>query len=300
MYPDRIISYYGTFAGQCSGGEGVAAAVEESMVAGEVGGSPQLLEDFKQNDDVILGASVLPSNRDGISLVGEAVDMSLLMRETETYCGELLKGRPHGRGVKRVPVPTLVGAGWEGLFAAPTCDGSAARDGFSRSLSSTVSGGTVFTAFTAATTTAGSGGRGVRRPRSWVKELEVYDGQWLHGLKHGEGRMEFRDGVVYEGEWREDLRHGRGVQVIDAASKTRLLYGYVKYDGEWDGGVRSGEGKIELTDGSVYEGMFEMNQRHDPRGDGREGQEDSLVSLYEAAEWACVCWRAGCVWEAIG
>lgn len=116
---------------------------------------------------VILGASVLPSNRDGISLVGEAVDMSLLMRETETYCGELLKGRPHGRGVKRVPVPTLVGAGglwlasgWEGLFAAPTCDGSAARDGFSRSLSSTVSGGTVFTAFTAATTTAGSGGRG--------------------------------------------------------------------------------------------------------------------------------------------
>lgn len=33
---------------------------------------------------------------------------------------------------------------------------------------------------------------------------------------------------VYEGEWREDLRHGRGVQVIDAASKTRLLYGYVK------------------------------------------------------------------------
>lgn len=43
-----------------------------------------------------------------------------------------------------------------------------------------------------------------------------------------------------------------------------------RYDGEWDGGVRSGEGKIELTDGSVYEGMFEMNQRHDPRGDGRE------------------------------
>lgn len=41
------------------------------------------------------------------------------------------------------------------------------------------------------------GGDRVRRPRSWVKELEVYDGQWLHGLKHGEGRMEFRDGVVW-------------------------------------------------------------------------------------------------------
>ncbi|KAF4715973.1 hypothetical protein FOZ63_017771 [Perkinsus olseni] len=76
---------------------------------------------------------------------------------------------------------------------------------------------------------------------------------------------------VYEGGWREDLRHGRGVQVIDAASKVCLLYGYTRYEGDFQHGIRSGQGRIELTDGSVYEGRFDMNQRHDPDGNGRSG-----------------------------
>ncbi|KAF4706438.1 hypothetical protein FOZ62_027512, partial [Perkinsus olseni] len=183
MYPGRIVSYYGAFAGEGTGRGREGGRLDEARVYDRgvtPGGSRkslEFLEFFRQDDDGIqpcgrmpvddtlamystIGdvlaicldgvVSVLPASRDGITLVGEAVDVSLLMKETETYCGELLNGRPHGRGVKRVPVATLVAP-------PPPAQSDAARDAFSRSLSSNVSGGTVFTAFTSTTTAAGRG-----------------------------------------------------------------------------------------------------------------------------------------------
>ncbi|KAF4670105.1 phosphatidylinositol-4-phosphate 5-kinase-like protein 1 [Perkinsus chesapeaki] len=346
MYPDRIVSYYGTFAGEGNqrGGPGlnettVYASGSRSRLRVARSGTKmaEFLEYFTQNDEGVQPCgrmpqddtlsmyvsikdvvaicldgvtSVLPLFRDGISLVGEAVDMSLLMRETETYCGEMSSGRPHGRGVKRIPVSTLVAA-------SPPHPSETSHDAFSRSMSSNISGGTVFTAFTTTTTV---GGRG--KPRSWIKELEIYDGQWRNGLKHGQGRMEFRDGVVYEGQWREDLRHGQGFQTIEAESKVSLLYGYFnfppgaaafdgvvrapesgrpnvyillwltgqaelhspyeRYEGGFDGDIRTGHGKIVLTDSSFYEGNFSRNQRHDPEGNGKLFDGDGHL-IYEGS-----------------
>ena len=38
------------------------------------------------------------------------------------------------------------------------------------------------------------------------------------------------------------------------------------YEGEWGGGVRSGEGFLYRTDGKVYEGMWRNDE---PEGEGK-------------------------------
>ena len=34
---------------------------------------------------------------------------------------------------------------------------------------------------------------------------DKYYGQWRSGMRHGIGRIEWRDGHMYEGSWREDI-----------------------------------------------------------------------------------------------
>jgi len=40
---------------------------------------------------------------------------------------------------------------------------------------------------------------------------DSYDGNWLHGLRHGKGTMKYHSGDFYTGEWDHDKRHGEGV-----------------------------------------------------------------------------------------
>ena len=44
-----------------------------------------------------------------------------------------------------------------------------------------------------------------------------YDGEWIHGMRHGFGTKVFPGngkihGSRYEGEWRRDMRHGIGTE----------------------------------------------------------------------------------------
>lgn len=37
-----------------------------------------------------------------------------------------------------------------------------------------------------------------------------YDGEWNNGTKEGYGVHKFKSGNIYEGQWLENLRHGQG------------------------------------------------------------------------------------------
>eukprot|EP00752_Nemacystus_decipiens_P008471 g7569.t1 len=61
----------------------------------------------------------------------------------------------------------------------------------------------------------GSGRRG-RETGRWVRGVftypdgKTYSGQWLNGLRHGEGTRNYPDGSTYTGSWAYDKRHGQG------------------------------------------------------------------------------------------
>ncbi len=116
---------------------------------------------------------------------------------------------------------------------------------------------------------------------------EKYFGEWLNGLKHGDGVLKFAEhklGFSYEGGWKEgkfsgngtfiwkdgekyvgdylnDLKHGRGVETYpenDAFSR-------VSYDGRWKEGKQSGVGKLVWKNGERYVGEFQDDQQNGER-----------------------------------
>jgi hypothetical protein len=44
----------------------------------------------------------------------------------------------------------------------------------------------------------------------FLREQEVYDGQWKAGVRDGKGRMEFFNGITYAGEWVGGAIQGEG------------------------------------------------------------------------------------------
>jgi hypothetical protein len=68
--------------------------------------------------------------------------------------------------------------------------------------------------------------------------------------------MTFADGSTYVGEYVEDNEHGEGVF-------TEASTGNV-YTGQWRNGVREGHGVMKYTNGDVFEGSFEDDQKHGP------------------------------------
>ena len=67
---------------------------------------------------------------------------------------------------------------------------------------------------------------------------------------------QYETGGIYEGEFLNGKQHGQG--------KYRLPNGYT-YEGSWIDGRIEGEGKAEYPDGAIYEGNFKSGQ---PSGSG--------------------------------
>jgi hypothetical protein len=63
----------------------------------------------------------------------------------------------------------------------------------------------------------------------WTKNIEegVYEGEWLDGNRHGQGKMIYRDKKKYQGEWVHDQRSGYGI-LYD-----HNLLGSILQDGIW-------------------------------------------------------------------
>ena len=65
------------------------------------------------------------------------------------------------------------------------------------------------------------------------KSYDDYEGQWVNGLRHGQGKN-YRNGqLIYEGHWDYDTRNGEGKYYDN---------GQLDYDGEWQNDLRHGKG----------------------------------------------------------
>ena len=88
-------------------------------------------------------------------------------------------------------------------------------------------------------------------------EGTCYDGEWVDGLKHGEGELDYGNGKVYTGQWSEDLKHGKGVMRYDNGDV---------YEGGWVRGMKEGSGRMDYkANNSFYVGDWAADQ---PNGKG--------------------------------
>lgn len=99
----------------------------------------------------------------------------------------------------------------------------------------------------------------------------VYSGDWVHGRRHGKGKLSFLDGSFYRGDFKNDQMWGKGIYV-DAADGTQ-------YDGEWYKNMRQGFGTLIDGLGAIYHGEFWANMKHGPV---------SLVHLRRQCWWHVV------------
>jgi hypothetical protein len=99
----------------------------------------------------------------------------------------------------------------------------------------------------------------------------VYEGECAHDELNGRGKMTYSDGDVYEGEWLNNQMNGKGIMTYAIGST---------YDGDWLNGQKNGRGTIEYADdGRVYEGEWQNDQMH---GHGKLTYADG--NIYEG-EW---------------
>eukprot|EP00760_Papus_ankaliazontas_P000427 PhM_4_TR10069/c0_g1_i1/m.103837/K19755/RSPH1; radial spoke head protein 1 len=89
------------------------------------------------------------------------------------------------------------------------------------------------------------------------KDGSLYKGQWKNNRRHGQGIMYYLNGDVYSGMWHEGLRHGFGTYLFAG--------GHGEYKGEWLKGFVM-EGQWRMCDDITYEGKFEKNYPHDDAG----------------------------------
>jgi len=81
-----------------------------------------------------------------------------------------------------------------------------------------------------------------------------YVGQWENGKYHGQGTYTFQNGDIYQGEYVHGHKHGHGKLTMNEKG--------VVYEGEWADGKQHGEGKLYATADlkEIVSGTWEMGQ----------------------------------------
>ena len=203
-------------------------------------------------------------------------------RQRETYQGEFLDDLRHGRGTCTYADGAVYTGEWR--VGAPHGTGRfvyASGDVFEGELNNR---------------------RRERGKLRWAESGNEYDGEWQMEVPHGEGTLLYAQAnVTHSGQWVEGLPHGRGErrdrgrgalwrgqfvarQAVGLEGEGAVLHGEgeellageqgERYAGHFDAGTRHGWGRLELPDGSSWEGEWERGERRgqctllEPRGEG--------------------------------
>ncbi|WMV12443.1 hypothetical protein MTR67_005828 [Solanum verrucosum] len=102
---------------------------------------------------------------------------------------------------------------------------------------------------------------------------DAYVGSFKGVFPHGKGKYTWSDGSVYDGCWEEGKMSGEGRFVWPSGAS---------YEGDFSGGYLHGFGIFSGSDGSIYRGVWRMNTQH---GIGRKQYQNS--DIYDG------CWKEG-------
>lgn len=133
-------------------------------------------------------------------------------------------------------------------------------------------------------------------PQAVYANGERFEGDWVHGKRHGKGTYTYADGSVYTGQWDNDRIHGNGARSSSRARRLVLITcvpavvtgiqskthqnqnpnpqtGESKfangnrYEGEWANGVISGKGALHIANGDKYTGEWKDGKMHGASSD---------------------------------
>jgi len=89
------------------------------------------------------------------------------------------------------------------------------------------------------------------------KDKGEYYGYWENGKRHGEGIFTYKNQDIYTGWWKYGIKEGKGTYVFNNTG--------MKFVGDWQNG-NFVQGKWIFPNGTYFEGIFENNQ---PKGKGK-------------------------------
>jgi len=111
--------------------------------------------------------------------------------------------------------------------------------------------------------------------------LDVYEGEFLDNMRHGQGQLRKFSGDMYVGEWERNFFCGQGVYTYTPFTNEDGEYVVGKrYEGSWKDGKFHGKGIFVLGTGDVYSGEFERGLYHG-KGHLKAKNGDTYVGYFE-------------------
>ena len=100
---------------------------------------------------------------------------------------------------------------------------------------------------------------------TWDNGIEKYEGGFLNNMFHGYGEetMIAEEGRIeqYKGDYLKGLRTGHGMVRTLEKSKPPTKKYVIQYDGQFKEGYFHGQGKLEWSNGDIFEGIFQEHQQ---------------------------------------
>ena len=81
---------------------------------------------------------------------------------------------------------------------------------------------------------------------------DKYVGEWMNGMKNGQGTFTWANGDKYVGEYKDDKKHGKGTYTFGKGE-----WEGEKYEGEHKDGKIRGQGTFTFADGTITKGLWE-------------------------------------------
>mmetsp|Transcript_51429 Transcript_51429/g.65851 ORF Transcript_51429/g.65851 Transcript_51429/m.65851 type:complete len:564 (-) Transcript_51429:142-1833(-) len=103
-------------------------------------------------------------------------------------------------------------------------------------------------------------GRLFRLGRKRYPSGDLYQGEFVDGVREGRGTLEYSNGNRYTGEWFDNQFHGFGVFTWAPFQEGKITIRGRRYEGNWENALKSGFGILIMGQGDVYEGNFEEDR----------------------------------------
>ena len=151
----------------------------------------------------------------------------------DSYSGQWLHNKPHGRGVYQ----SLNGDLYEGEFRHGVMHGMGTLK---------FNNGDVYHGEWQKGLTSGSG-------EMIYQNGNRYVGQWKKGMRNGKGKLYYKSGSLYDGEWANDEKQGKGLMTYRNGER---------YIGDYKYNKPHGHGIKTDASGDVYRGTFSKGVKH--------------------------------------